>query len=214
MEDLKKDNFYIHGEDFGAVIARVMALMNPDKVKAIHVTMLNHASPKSEEDIEKGNKEEEESLKAAERYNNELSGYSTLQSTKPQDIAYSVSDSPSGLLAWIYSQFLSWSGKGTKISDEEIIDTAMIYWIYNTMPSSTRYYKLFSEWGQEPTKNDVPTFVLSTPYDIGIPIKRLAEKTDNIKGWTKTKKGGHFIAHEIPEILVESLLSMKKDMKK
>jgi len=74
-----------------------------------------------------------------------------LQSTKPQDLSYALSDSPAGLLSWIASQFIDWKDPNIKIDIEKLIDTTMIYWVYNTMPSSSRFYKHDNtDWGKAP----------------------------------------------------------------
>ena len=38
-------------------------------------------------------------------------GYLQLQSTRPQTLGYSLSDSPVGLLAWIYEKLVAWTDK-------------------------------------------------------------------------------------------------------
>ena len=39
----------------------------------------------------------------------ELSGYSQIQSTRPQTLAYGLTDSPVGQLAWIVEKFKEWT---------------------------------------------------------------------------------------------------------
>lgn len=212
MSGITEEKFYIHGEDMGAAVGRAMAVMHPDRIAGFHTIMLNHAAIKSEDEIEGNDKRERESLEASERYQNELMGYAVVQSTKPQDLAYAFNDLPSGLMAWIASQFLSWKDPDIEIDREDLTDTAMVYWVNETMPGSMRYYRgAASEWGSEPEKNEVATYVLSAPHHISIPIGWLAGKYDNIKKFTETEKGGHFTAREIPDILVKDLIQMKKD---
>ena len=45
-------------------------------------------------------------------------GYTMEQSTKPQTLGYSLSDSPVGLLAWIYEKLVAWSGAYAWTDDE------------------------------------------------------------------------------------------------
>ncbi|MEX5938169.1 epoxide hydrolase family protein [Mammaliicoccus sciuri] len=210
MDHLEIRKYFIHGVDFGASIARTMGVLKPSVIKGIHVTMLQHANAYNINQINQKNPYELESLKASERYINELNGYSTIQSTKPQDIAYSLSDSPVGLLAWIGSQFISWGDPNKMIESEKIIDTVMVYWVYNTIGSSARYYRLGREdWYNEVLYNHVPTSVTVMPYDIGKPIKRFAQKTDNISHWTYAKKGGHFASYDEPKFLASEIIKMK-----
>ena len=45
-------------------------------------------------------------------------GYTMEQSTKPQTLGYSLSDSPVGLLAWIYEKFVIWTDSYSWKDDE------------------------------------------------------------------------------------------------
>lgn len=209
MDSLEKPKYMIHGGDYGATIARKMAVAKPDRILGIHLTMLSHASA-TEEDINREKSEEVESLEKVYKYQYESMGYATIQSLKPQDISYAMSDSPSGLLAWIGSAFISWRDHEIELDIELLIDTAMIYWLYNTLSSSARYYKNETDaWAGSPKVNTVSTAVSIMPNDIALPIKRIAEKTDNIIQWNKSEYGGHFSTIEVPKIIAKNLISFK-----
>jgi len=45
-------------------------------------------------------------------------GYSVEQSTRPQTLGYSLSDSPVGLLAWIYEKLVNWTDNYPWTDDE------------------------------------------------------------------------------------------------
>lgn len=45
-------------------------------------------------------------------------GYFEMQSTKPQTLSYSLSDSPVGLLAWIYEKLVTWTDNYPWSEDE------------------------------------------------------------------------------------------------
>lgn len=47
-------------------------------------------------------------------------GYEAIQMTKPQTLAYSLTDSPVGLLAWIYEKLVAWSDAYPWDEDEGI----------------------------------------------------------------------------------------------
>ena len=47
-------------------------------------------------------------------------GYSTQQSTRPQTLGYGLSDSPVGLLAWIYEKLVGWTDKYPWTDDEGV----------------------------------------------------------------------------------------------
>ena len=44
-----------------------------------------------------------------QHWRTEETGYSHIQGTKPQTLAYALTDSPSGLAAWIAEKFHSWT---------------------------------------------------------------------------------------------------------
>ena len=48
-------------------------------------------------------------LDRPERVLDELSGYMKIQSTRPQTLAYGLTDSPVGQLAWIVEKFKEWT---------------------------------------------------------------------------------------------------------
>ena len=45
-------------------------------------------------------------------------GYSAIQGTKPQTLAYALADSPVGLLAWIYEKLVAWTDNYPWTEDE------------------------------------------------------------------------------------------------
>lgn len=59
-----------------------------------------------------------EGLERTRRFATMESGYSAEQSTKPQTIGYSLSDSPVGLLAWIYEKLVAWTDRYPWDDDE------------------------------------------------------------------------------------------------
>ena len=48
-------------------------------------------------------------LQAVSRVFNSGMGYMRQQSTRPQTLGYSLSDSPVGLLGWIYEKLVGWT---------------------------------------------------------------------------------------------------------
>ncbi len=50
-------------------------------------------------------------MQRAQQFAQQGTGYSKMQSTKPQTLAYGLTDSPVGLLAWIYEKLVIWSDK-------------------------------------------------------------------------------------------------------
>jgi len=61
---------------------------------------------------------EVQALAASKRFFETGMGYYAEQSTRPQTLAYSLADSPVGLLAWVYEKLVSWTDAYPWTDDE------------------------------------------------------------------------------------------------
>jgi pimeloyl-ACP methyl ester carboxylesterase len=50
-----------------------------------------------------------------------------------------------------------------------------------------------------------PTAVAIFPHENFLPLRHVAERTDNIVQWSEFERGGHFAAMEEPDLLIEDL---------
>jgi microsomal epoxide hydrolase len=161
-------------------------------------------------DGEELTEEEQRRAATAARYQRELSGYSVLQSQRPQTLAYGLHDSPAGQLAWITEKFFEWTDSASAPEDavdrDQLLTNVMLYWLTGTAGSSARLYKESAGVWRTPARpSATPTGVAVFPKDLVLPVRRLAEKTDNIVHWTEYDRGGHFPAMEQPELLVADI---------
>ena len=58
-----------------------------------------------------------ESLRRRAEFVRDGSGYSRLQATRPQTLAYALTDSPVGQLAWIVDKFREWTDSSERPED-------------------------------------------------------------------------------------------------
>jgi len=104
------DKFAAGGGDIGSGVTRYLALKHPECLIGIHLTDIgiirNLLTAQNPSDLS-----EEERLykKTAQEWIAQEGGYISIQSTKPQTLAYALSDSPVGLAAWIIEKFRAWS---------------------------------------------------------------------------------------------------------
>lgn len=70
-------------------------------------------------------------LKITQKYTRDGSGYFAIQSTRPQTLAYSLADSPVGLLAWVYEKLVTWTDGYPWTDDEGIIQSIYTLGIYS-----------------------------------------------------------------------------------
>ncbi|KAJ3302615.1 epoxide hydrolase [Kappamyces sp. JEL0829] len=140
-------------------------------------------------------------------------GYQWIQATKPQTLAYALSDSPVGLLAWLHEKFYSWSGnhgrRGT-LGSSAVLGHASLYYLTNSIGSSMRIYKehimsgeLF-EMGFQYCAT--PTCVSVFEGDImNVPMNWVRHRYRVV--WHRHHaRGGHFAALERGEVLARDVV--------
>jgi microsomal epoxide hydrolase len=210
MRRLGYERYGAHGGDWGSGISRRLGLLDPEHVVGVHVTGV--PSLPSEEDRATLSDEERGRLERGARFRAEGAGYAQIQATRPQTLAYGLTDSPAGQLAWIVEKFLEWTDSTDAPEDavdrDQLLTNVSIYWLTATAGSSARIYceaARSGEWGAAPEPSTVPTGVALFPHEISLPIRRFAERTNNIVRWTEFDRGGHFAAMEEPDLVIGDL---------
>ncbi|MGW2639871.1 epoxide hydrolase family protein [Streptomyces sp. NPDC001348] len=217
MRRLGYERFGAQGGDWGAAISRELGRAHPDRVIGVHLNLLPGAQALTEPtDGELAGltpEEGERTLGSWRRWDawfREGAGYAAQQSTRPQTLAYALTDSPVGQLAWIVEKFREWTD--SEQLPEEAVDrdllltNVMLYWLTGTAGSSARiYYERAHATGRtaapaEPST--APTALAVFPADPQIPLRHKADRTENIVRWTEFGRGGHFAAMEEPDLLV------------
>ena len=195
--------FGTQGGDWGAFITSRMAAMRPELFTGLHLNYLT--VPR---DAASGGAEWQAQLAD---WVKERSAYAIIQGTRPQTLAYGLTDSPAGLAAWIAEKFHAWTDNdGTiesAISRDDMLANISLYWFSGAIGSSfwTYYARTHGPW-PVPFPIGVPTAHASFPREILRPPRAVAEKFyTNITRWTEMKKGGHFAALEQPELLARDI---------
>jgi pimeloyl-ACP methyl ester carboxylesterase len=134
-------------------------------------------------------------------------GYLKIQQTRPQTLAYGLTDSPAGQLAWNSELFMGFSGESVDVVDRDrFITHVMLYWLTATAGSSAREYfeDARSGAGYRDEPNTVPTGVAVFKNDFHT-IRRFAERANHIVHWSVFDRGGHFAAMDAPDLLIGDL---------
>ncbi|WP_158884757.1 epoxide hydrolase family protein [Amycolatopsis anabasis] len=215
MRRLGYSRYGAHGGDFGSLVSRELGLVDAEHVAAVHLTSVFSASA-TQENADFSVEAEKRSVEKQFRYEYELGGYAAIQGTKPQLIAYGLTDSPVAQLAWIADGFKAWTDAKEVPEDavdrDAMLTNVMLYWLTGTAGSSARYYKEGTEtWGEPEPDSRTPTAVAVFPHDIALPIRRLAERNNNIVRWTEFDRGGHFGAMEEPDLIITDLRETFRD---
>ncbi|MGY0234190.1 epoxide hydrolase family protein [Longispora urticae] len=206
-DELGFNRYAAHGGDLGAGITSRLAEAHPEAVVGIHLMAV--ASPVSY-DADSVTAEERAYLDAVAAWSADEGGYQHEQSTRPLTLSYGLADSPTGLLAWMMEKYRAWSDCGgdlsSRFSDDFLLTQASLYWFTNTMSTSMRpYYEYARQLTRRVERVEVPTAVALFPADLSRPPRSWCERTYNVTSYHVLPRGGHFAAHEEPELLARDL---------
>jgi pimeloyl-ACP methyl ester carboxylesterase len=209
-EVLEYPTFVAHGGDIGAGITSRLGFAHERWVRAIHLTAVR--DPYLGPDSRALSAREQQLVAEMKEWDWREGGYSHIQGTRPQTLAYGLSDSPSGLAAWIVEKFREWSDCAGDVercfTKDQLLTTILIYWATDTMNSAMRYYVDAYRQPWTITAADrvhVPTGVAIFPKDLSRPPREWAERFYNVQHWTEMPRGGHFPALEQPDLLADDL---------
>jgi len=197
MTRLGYERFAVQGGDWGAFIGSRLAAKYPQRVIGLHLNLL---AVRRDPKIADTSPEEDEYLRHLAHWLKEETGYQAIQGTKPQTLAYGLTDSPAGLAAWIAEKFRGWSDGG--IARDDLLANISLYWFTGAIGSSFWPYhaRLHRPWPFETV--NVPTGYAEFPKEMLRPPRSLAEKAyTDIRRWTVMQRGGHFAALEEPRAL-------------
>ena len=203
-EVLGYQKFGAQGGDWGAFISSRIAGTRPEVLTGLHLNYLTVPRDGAAADADW-------QAQLAD-WVKERSGYSTIQGTRPQTLAYGLTDSPAGLAAWIAEKFHAWTDNDgaieSAVSRDAMLANVSLYWFTGAIGSSfwTYYARQHGAW-PVPFPVTVPTAYAAFPKEILRPPRAVAQRHyTNIKRWTEMKKGGHFAALEQPDALARDII--------
>ncbi len=203
--------FAAQGGDWGGTITSVLGHRYAERMIGIH---LNFLAVRRDLNPSKDLPAEERKFQAElAEFMKEESGYQWIQGTRPQTLAFGLSDSPVGLAAWIVEKFRAWTDCGgdieSAVSRDEMLADISLYWFTGAIGSSfwPYYARMHGPWPIPAGETiDVPTGYVEFPKEILRPPRALAARTyADIRRWTVEAKGGHFAALEQPEVLAREI---------
>jgi hypothetical protein len=142
-----------------------------------------------------------------------------LQATRPQTLAYSLSDSPVGQLAWIVEKFAEWTDPASALPDQAVdrdhlLTLVSVCWFTGTGASSAHFtdegMKAFAEFVKEFGGGTNIANPKAPPMGVSVfaadhSIRSLLDPDGVMASWSELDRGGHFPAMETPELLVGEL---------
>ena len=214
--------FLAAGTDWGARITTRLGSAHPACLSGMYLTTLPirrdptlPAQPTDEQRRYAG--------RVAE-WEREESGYTVIQGTRPQTLAYALTDSPVGLLAWILEKLRAWSDCDgdveRRFSKDDILTWTSLYWFTGSINSSFWLYweRRHGMWTLSDELDsggriEVPTGFVDLPGEIIRTPRALVESAVNLQHWTALPSGGHFAAFEEPELIAADLRAFARPLR-
>ena len=223
MSRLGYERYAAQGTDVGSGVAGMLPMVDPQRVVGVHLSGTGASAPF-------GPALELDGLSVADRaraerfnkFREEGLGYLTLQSTRPQTLAYALNDSPVGQLAWIVEKFYEWTDPAAKLPEEavdrdQLLTNISIFWFTGSGASAAHaVYEGMQAWrafaaqqesgeaGQwQGEQAGPPTGVAVFAADTT--IRSLMDPLGQIEHWSEYDQGGHFAAMEAPDLLTDDI---------
>ncbi|MFL6140520.1 MAG: epoxide hydrolase family protein [Labedaea sp.] len=225
MTRLGYERYVAQGGDWGMLVSAELGLADPRRVVGVHINTLV-TMPSRPAELADLSESDTERLARLATFDQERSAYLKLQLTRPQTVAYGLTDSPVGQLAWIMEKYKEWTG--SRVVPEDVIDRDLmlanvaIYWLTATAGSSAQfYYESLGGGGQSfaarvggPWELTMPAGVAVFAHDVVLPLRRLADQIlPTITHWSEFDRGGHFPALEVPDLYVDDVRAFARSLK-
>ena len=228
MGRLGYDRYGAHGGDIGAGVSGTLAATQPAHVVGVHTIsdamgvavgeQFGYPIPDDLSQADLARVEEQRRRWA------DMKGYLDLMSTRPQTLAYSLTDSPAGQLAWIAQSFKEWTAASAELPEDAVdrdllLANISIYWFTRSGASAARfvYETAHADWGgsSEQDRGGSPDAGWEAPA-AAVPqglalfggddlLRKVLDPDHKMAHWSEYDRGGHFAALEVPDLLVGDL---------
>ncbi|HVI69773.1 MAG TPA: epoxide hydrolase [Magnetospirillaceae bacterium] len=219
MQQLDYKKYALHGSDVGAGVCEELCILagdqiigsliatDPGAIATDYTPPTNHLT-----EAEKAHHQE---LKAARA---EDFGYIHIQSTRPQTMSYSLTDSPVGQLAWIVEKFKEWTDPAKELPEDKLdidhlLTNVSVYWFgYGGEGAANLLYEAHhaaAAWGK--SHKVTQGFVVFGKEPL---IRRILDPDHKIAHWTEFPHGAHFPSYEAPLDLVSDIRTFVSDLTK
>jgi epoxide hydrolase len=210
MHRLGYERYGAHGGDIGGGVAGDLGVRDPDHVVGAHIVtdpsalaLIGGMLPEESDEMTEAQKRRLAELRAWEA---DGRGYLQIQSTRPQTLAYGLTDSPVAQLAWIVEKFKEWTNPAAELPEDAVdrdrlLTNVSIYWFTGTGTSAATFiYEAAHaerDWGAIP-QSPIGMAVFAADEM----IRYVLNRDGRIEHWSEFEAGGHFPAMEAPDLLV------------
>ena len=212
VEKLGLASYFAQGGDWGSAVTSWLALDHPQGLAAIHLNMTG-LRPWTGEGAAPVTDEEKAWIARMQTHLARETAYQQIQGSKPQTLAYALTDSPAGLAGWIVEKFHGWTIGGEDrdppFDMNWLLANVMLYWL-NGINAANWLYVSIVEGRSIPLKAGervgVPTGLSLFPRDLLLPPpKSWVERAYDVRYFRVFEQGGHFPAVEQGPLLTEEI---------
>jgi pimeloyl-ACP methyl ester carboxylesterase len=210
MQGLGYERYGIHGGDVGAGIAEELSILATDRIiGSLVVTDPGAIATEYTPPTDHLTPEEQERLQALKAARVEDFGYLAIQTTRPQSIAYGLTDSPVMQLTWIVEKVREWTDPARELPEDAVdidhlLTLVSVYWFGKGGAGAANflYEAMHAEasWGRT---HDRPQGFVS--FGVEPLVRRVLDPNHERAYWNEHAVGGHFPAMEQPDLLVGDL---------
>ncbi|GAB3434865.1 epoxide hydrolase family protein [Flindersiella endophytica] len=221
-EVLGHERYLIHAGDQGAVIADWLSIDTPHNIVGLHTNLVavrQAGAPFGSGQTGVPDPTPEELAYAqteVELLDREFA-YFRLQLTRPETIAYALTDSPVGLAAYVLDKWQKWTDTRQRpfeaiYSRDRLLTEVMLYALTDTIATSIWPYTGFGLEGLElepGQKIGVPFGYSSFPDPITprMPKHYAQRSRSDIRLWREHDNGGHFAVLEQTDALAADIIT-------
>ena len=130
--------------------------------------------------------------------------YSREHHTRPETVAFALTDNPLGAAAWLVEKIKLWSDSPDRrepvFTMDQVLTDVMIYLVTDSMDSSIWFYRGVDDDPVTTRRVGVPTGIVYSPREMLTfkPPRSVLERHFNLVRFTQLQKGGHFAFWEQP----------------
>ncbi|BFV55588.1 alpha/beta fold hydrolase [Kitasatospora sp. CMC57] len=227
MARLGYERYVVQGGDWGMMVSLELCLADAEHVAGVHVNSLVTFPPQDQAELAALDEAEMQRLGKLMHFDLELSAHLKLLATRPQTVAYGLTDSPVGQLAWIMEKYREWTDSERVPEDaidrDLMLANVTVFWLTATAASSAQlYYESLDRTNPNiaarlggPWELTMPAGVAVFPHDAALPLRRFADRVlPTITHWSEFDRGGHFPAMEEPDLYVADVRAFARSLGK
>jgi pimeloyl-ACP methyl ester carboxylesterase len=217
MKRLGYTRYVAQGGDWGSPVSSAMARHAPAGLLGIHINlpatvpsevaaalMVGGPAPEGLSGRERA------AFDALDSFFKKSMAYAAMMGTRPQTIGYALTDSPTGLAAWIYDYN---NGEPERLLPrDDVLDDITLYWLTNSATSAARIYwetagqSVTLAAAQKTSEISLPVAITVFPEEVYRAPETWARRAyRNLIYFREVDRGGHFAAWEEPELFAAEL---------